>query len=204
MKRTLFIAILFVIVFNSAGFAYALGMMNYPSSFSDTTTIQAQQQEELEGKGLFDDLNNKLITCSQLKDADFEKIGEYFMGISIGDVSRHIATNEMMKRMMGEQGEEQAHTVMGKRMSNCETAQTFSQNTMMGFGGNYMMPYYYGNNWSTLWLVFLIGMIVLIIWTVYKLTRKGSETPTDILQKRYAKGEITKKQLDGMKKEMKE
>ena len=62
---------------------------------------QSQQQEEQVGKKLLEELNNKTVICSKLKDADFEKIGEYFMGQSIGDTSRHIAMNEMMKRMMG-------------------------------------------------------------------------------------------------------
>ena len=77
---------------------------------------------------------------------------------------------------------------------------------MMGSGmmGNY--PTYYGYNsfWNILWPIFLIGVIALIIWLIYKFTRKGkeSETPINILQKRYAKGEITKKQFENIKKEL--
>lgn len=47
------------------------------------------------------------------------------MGQSIGDTARHLAMNEMMKRMMGEQGEAQMHTVMGKRYSGCDPSVAF-------------------------------------------------------------------------------
>ena len=38
------------------------------------------------------------------------------MGQSIGDTARHITMNEMMKRMMGDKGEEQVHTAWGKEV----------------------------------------------------------------------------------------
>ncbi|MBI2578860.1 MAG: hypothetical protein HYW26_04060 [Candidatus Aenigmarchaeota archaeon] len=115
-------------------------MMSFSYSSPDNAAIQSQQQEEQEGKKFLDNLNNKIVVCPQLKNADFEKIGEYFMGQSIGDTSRHIAMNEMMKSMMGEQGEEQMHIAMGKRMSNCEPDAPMPQN-MMGsdmMSGNMM------------------------------------------------------------------
>ena len=81
-------------------------------------------------------------------------------------------------------------------------------NMMMGSGmmGNYPTYYGYNNFWNILWLVFLIGIIALIVWLIYKFTKRGeeSETPISILQKRYAKGKINKKQFDEMKKELKE
>ena len=80
--------------------AFAQGMMGFSGSSPDNAAIKSQQQEEQEGKKLLGDLSNKTVICSGLDDSDFEKIGEYFMGQSIGDVSRHIAMNEMMKRMM--------------------------------------------------------------------------------------------------------
>jgi len=118
----------FIFVFGFAllpNFTFAQGMMGFQNSSSDSATIQSQQQEEKEGKQFLDNLNNKTVACSQLKDADFEKIGEYFMGQSVGDTSRHIAMNEMMKSMMGEQGEEQMHIAWGKRGSGCDTSAEF-------------------------------------------------------------------------------
>src|SRR3989344_3299580 len=127
MKK-IFFTTTFIFVFGFVllpSFSFAQGMMGFPSSSSDNAAIQSQQQEEKEGKQFLDNLNNKTVVCSQLQDADFEKIGEYFMGQSIGDTSRHIAMNEMMKSMMGEQGEEQMHIAWGKRGSGCDTSAAF-------------------------------------------------------------------------------
>ncbi len=93
---------------------FAQGMMGFLNSSPDSTTIQSQQQEEKDGKNILDTITNKTVTCSQLDVPDFEKIGEYFMGQSIGDTSRHIAMNAMIKRMMGEQGEAQMHNDGGR------------------------------------------------------------------------------------------
>lgn len=126
MKKIIFgtIGVLGIFLFFSR-IVLAQGMMGFPNSSADSATIQKQQQEEQEGKNILDDLNNKTITCSGLKDSDFEKVGEYYMGQSIGDTSRHVAMNEMMKSMMGEQGEEQMHAAWGKRGSGCDTSAAF-------------------------------------------------------------------------------
>jgi len=136
MKKNIVIgvAILFMFLITSTYFIVsAQGMlalsvvegMGYFNSSSDNAAIQSQQQEELEGKKFLDGIKNKTVICSQLNDPDFEKIGEYFMGKSIGNTQRHIAMNEMMKRMMGEKGEEQAHKAMGKRLSGCNSTAAF-------------------------------------------------------------------------------
>ena len=73
--------LIFTIVAASVIGLFATGvnaqMMGFSNSSSNSATIQSQQQEEKEGKQFLDNLNNKTVTCSQLKDADFEKIGEY-------------------------------------------------------------------------------------------------------------------------------
>src|SRR3989344_4725094 len=192
MKKIFFITT-FIFVFGFAllpGFSFAQGMMGFPSSSSDNAAIQSQQQEEKEGKQFLDNLNNKTVVCSQLQDADFAKIGEYFMGQSIGDTPRHIAMNEMMKSMMGEQGEEQMHIVMGKRMSGCELNVPMSQNMMDGgmmgmmnmMGGGMMggqVPqtnmmgnwgyFGYWNFLNILYVILLIGLIVLVYLWIVKL-----------------------------------
>lgn len=127
MKKSLFITVgLFGASLLISGTVFAQGMMGYWNSPADNAAIRSQQQEEQEGNQLLDDLTNQTVTCSQLSDTDFEKIGEYFMGRSIGDTVRHIAMNEMIKRMRGEQGEEQIHAAMGKRLSGCDTPAPFS------------------------------------------------------------------------------
>jgi len=208
---------------------FAQGMIGFPSSSADSATIKSQQQEEQEGKQLLDNLNNKTVACSQLKDTDFEKIGEYFMGQSIGDVSRHITMNEMMKSMMGEQGEEQMHTAWGKRGSSCDTSATFpSQGTgfmpmmqmMMGrwsspFGSNQsnnsMMNFGFspigGFGWIFMilwWALIIAGIVALIRWLMSqsRSAHDHGRSPLEILKERYAKGEIDRKEFEDKKRDL--
>ena len=51
------------------------------------------------------------------------------------------------------------------------------------------------------WILLIIGVVWLIIWLTKSNTFVG-ETPMRILERRYAKGEITKKQFEDMKKEL--
>src|SRR3989339_2231440 len=178
MKK-IFFTTTFIFVFGFVllpSFSFAQGMMGFPSSSSDNAAIQSQQQEEKEGKQFLDNLNNKAVTCSELKDADFEKIGEYFMGQSIGDISRHIAMNEMMKSMMGEQGEEQMHIAWGKRGSGCDTSAAFPSQgegfmpMMQMMMGGWSSPF--GNNSTNNMMNFGFGpfggfgWIFMILWWV--------------------------------------
>ncbi len=149
------------------------------------------------------------ISCDKLTDEQFEAIGNYYM-----EQMHPGEAHEMMDQMMGGEGSDslkQVHIQMAKRLYCNEDVGGMMgggmMSMMMGSGmmGNY--PAYYGYNsfWNIFWQIFLIGVIALIIWLIYKLTkkRKESETPINILQKRYAKGEISKKQFDEMKKELK-
>lgn len=193
MKKIILAGILFLFAFMlliNQSTVSAQGMMGFLQSSSDDTAIRSQQAEEQEGKKFLDNLSNKTITCPQLTDTDFEKIGEYFMGQSISNTQRHISMNGMMKRMMGEKGEEQAHTAMGKRLSGCDASAAFppqdagflpmmgmlgmmgnnnqwggSGGGMMGFGNwNNMM----GNTWGIFggltWLFIIIFLILGIIY----------------------------------------
>ena len=206
MKKLLIIIILLLSLIVTPSVTFAQGMMGSPSSSADNAVIQSQRQEEQEGKRFLDDLNNKAITCSQLKDADFEKIGEYFMGQAVGDTSRHIAMNEMMKGMMGEQGEEQMHIAWGKRGNGCGTS---SQDTgfmpmmgmmqMMGGGGNPMMGYGGWNNmmggwggfgvlsWLSMllfWTLLILGVVALIRYLARSGQNRENKTPLDVLKER--------------------
>ena len=221
MKKLLLIIILLFILKITPSVIFAQGMMDFSGSSPDTAAIQSQQQEELTGKQFLDNLNNKTVTCSQLKDADFEKIGEYFMGQSIGNASRHIAMNEMMKSIMGEQGEEQMHINWGKRSSGCDTSTPFpSQKTglMMRGGGNPLMGYGSLNNmmggWNgfgilgwipmlLFWMLLILGVIALFRYLGGSTKGNGKEkSHLDIIRERYAKGEIDKKEFEEMKKDL--
>jgi len=230
MKKYLSLTIVILsLSFAFPAFSFAQGMMGFPSSSSNSAALQSQQQEEQEGKQFLDNLNNNTVTCSQLKDADFEKIGEYFMGQSIGDTSRHIAMNEMMKSMMGEQGEEQMHIAWGKRGSGCDTFAAFpsqgesfmpmmqmmmggwssplgsnqSNNSMMNFG---FTPFGgFGWIFMVLWWVLIIaGIVALIKWFTNQSrgNHDHEKSPLEILKERYAKGEIDRKEFEDKKKDL--
>ena len=149
------------------------------------------------------------ISCDKLTDEQLESIGDYYM-----EQMHPGEAHEIMDNMMGGEGSEslkQVHINMAKRLYCNEDVGGMMgggmMNIMMGSGGimgNYPAYYGYNNFWNVLRMVFLIGAIALIVWLIYKFTKKGkeSETPINILQKRYAKGEINKKQIDEMKKEL--
>lgn len=95
------------------------------------------------------------------------------MGEMVG--KSHDSMNQMMIGMMGEEGEEQAHMVMGKRMSGCDT------NVAGGGGKNMMGNWGYGNmmgwgSWGTIgsifWVIILIDLILLGIWLWKQIQKK--------------------------------
>ena len=148
------------------------------------------------------------ISCDKLTDEQLESIGDYYM-----EQMHPGEAHELMDQMMGGEGSNglrQVHIQMAKRLYCNEDVGGMMGDmmNMMGSGmmGNYPTYYGYNNFWNILYLVFLIGVIALIVWLIYKFTKRGkeSETPISILQKRYAKGKINKKQFDEMKKELKE
>jgi hypothetical protein len=109
-------------------------------------------REEVEGKEIWQKLQADDLKCSELSDSDFGSLGEYFMGQMTGD--SHVAMSNMMIQMMGEEGEEQVHISMGKRLSNCDSYAPIPQGAytsglfpMMGgiMGGGGMM----GGTWSS-------------------------------------------------------
>lgn len=186
------------------------------------------QSEIEEGKKLVE----SKVNCDKLSDEQLETIGEYYME-QMHPGEAHEAMHEMMGMEEGTEYHQQVHVNMARMMYCGEGGMMGSggmmgmmqgmmgDGNMMGSGGmmnmmgtnmmgsgmmgNYPTYYGYNNFWNILWLIFLIVIIVLIIWLIYNFTKKGkeSETPINILQKRYAKGEINKKQFDEMKKELK-
>ena len=85
---------------------------------------------------------------------------------------------------------------------------TFGQYGRGGWNMWHMMDYGFGGLF--MWIVFVV-LIVLAIYFVVQVSKvRGpspppgppSETPLDILKKRYARGEITKDQFDNMKKDL--
>ncbi|KKT92491.1 MAG: Membrane protein-like protein [Parcubacteria group bacterium GW2011_GWA2_45_14] len=189
-------------------------------------------REEVEGKALWQKLQNKEINCDALSDDNFGALGEYFMGQMMGD--SHAAMNQMMIRMMGEEGEEQMHVVMGKRLSGCDPAAAYPNSgtgfmpmmNMMfllrqGFGGqvgggfNMMnwgsgvpiggwgMPGLGGVFMLLWWVLIVAGIVLLVKWLMNQGRGQASTTTAlDILKARYARGEIDKKEFEEKKKDI--
>src|SRR3989338_2731981 len=163
------------------------------SGFVAVSPVSAQMdnhtaREEAEGEIVWQKLQSKEVACADLSDEDFGALGEYYMGQMLGD--SHEAMNEMMIRMHGEEGEEQIHVVMGKRLSGCDTSASVPgisggwmpmMNMMWGgwsspFGNNLtnnnMMNFGFGSFGSFGW-IFMILWWVLIIWAIIAVIRGG-------------------------------
>lgn len=200
--------------------SFAQGMMWYPAS-SSTPGTQVLSPEESEGQALWTRFQQKQISCSNLSSDNLEKLGEYFMGQSLG--VNHEAMNSAMQRMMGQQGEEQMHIIIGQQGTGCSSGTVSASNNsvfnpgyyfpMMGMMGGYngYSNYY---TWPNLgvgsifmmifWLIFLVVLIVLIIRWVSGARQRGrsSSSALEILKERYAKGEIKKDEFEAKKKDL--
>src|SRR3989338_8050231 len=174
------------------------------------------QQEISEAKGLID----SKADCKSLSDSQLEIIGEYYME-QMHPGESHELMHKMMGLKEGSEVEEQFHINMAKALY-CGETNAFGSGGMMGGGmmgmmmggnmgygmmGNNPFGYDYGywSFWNIVWSLFWIGLIILVIWLIYKFIIKSEglhETPIVILKKRYAKGEINKKQFEEMKKDV--
>jgi len=150
-------------------------------------------REEAEGREIWQQLQDKQLTCDTLSDEQYAALGEYFMGQMMGD--SHAAMNQMMIQMMGEEEEEQMHVVMGKRLSGCDNSASYPfsgagfipmMNMMIPlrqgfggqvgggfnmmnwgsttpFGGGWGMPFFGGGLFMLLWWVLIIVGIVVLV-----------------------------------------
>ncbi|MBI2640205.1 MAG: SHOCT domain-containing protein [Candidatus Sungbacteria bacterium] len=126
--------ILAIVIATAAGlFVQSAGAQMMGARLSDgqgfsTTSVDWNEvvehtaREEQEGKELWNKLSAKEVDCADLNDEQFGVLGEYFMGVMMG--GSHAAMNAMMIQTHGEEGEEQIHAVMGKRLSGCDTSAT--------------------------------------------------------------------------------
>lgn len=221
-KSVLIVTVLILTLFTSNSRTFAQGMMG---SFYQSSTSSSTTEDEAKGKQVWEGLQSKQLDCKNLTDADFDVLGDYYMGQMMGN--SHEAMNSMMFQMMGDAGEKQMHIVMGKRLSGCDTkAAVPSQGTgffpMMGMlgmmgggcnspwgGGGRSMMGWAGSGltwiWMLLWWVLVVLAVVAVVkWLFGKQSnnRQGSNNPLDILKERYAKGEISKDQFEQMKKDI--
>ena len=176
-----------------------------------------------EGKKLVD----SGISCDKLTDKQLETIGEYFME-QMHPGNQHEAMHEMMGIEEGTEYHEQFHANIARMMYCGESGNMMGSGMMnggmMGSGGmmgmmpmmmnmmgggmmgNYPASYDYSNYgyWNIFWILLFAAVIFLIVLIIHRfgIKKTASETPLNILRKRFAKGEITKEEFEDMKKEL--
>ena len=228
MKKLIFTILAAVIVGSFADVANAQMMGGFSNSSADwDAVVEHTLREEQEGKEVWDKLQAKELTCENLSDEQFGVLGEYFMWQMAGD--SHAAMNAMMIQTHGEEGEEQIHIIMGKRLSGCDTSAAFSSggsrwmpmmnmmwggwsspfsndnstNNMMNFG---FSPFG-GFGWIFMilwWVLIIAGIVALIKWLTSQSrgTYNREKSALEVLKERYAKGEIDKKEFEEKKKDL--
>ena len=144
------------------------------------------------------------VPCGELSEDQLEAMGDYYM-----EQMHPGEAHEVMDEMMGGEGSEalrEMHTRMA-RSFYCGESDAMSpgmMNMMMGRGmmndGGYGMmgstPFgWYGGFGLVFMLVFWGLVIWLAVWITMKITKtyQKSESALEILKKRFARGEITKK-----------
>lgn len=80
-----------------------------------------QEQEVARGKTLYEKVRTKETSCADVRDVDFELMGEYFMNQGM-TMAEHDMMNERLEAMMGHEGEEMVHVNIGRHGSNCDMA----------------------------------------------------------------------------------
>ena len=153
--------------------------------------------------------------CADVSSADFEAVGERVMERMVGSRAAHESIDDAMNRMMGRAATRQMHISMGRRFAACEGGGAYAgMMSMMGSGpGPYagalgpgaMMGDLYGEryrdergdgDWGTAAIVMtaLMGVLILIVavalWRQLPRQRHGRDGAVEILDRRYAAGEI--------------
>ena len=189
MKKLIFAIFATIVIGSFAANVNAQMMGGFSNAAVDwNEVVEHTAREEREGKELWNKLQTKEVACENLDDEQFGVLGEYFMGQMAGD--SHAAMNAMMIQAHGEDGEEQIHIVMGKRLSGCNTSAAFPAisggwipmiNMMWGgwsspFGSNNltdnnMMNFGFGPfggfGWIFMilwWVLIILGLVALIKW----------------------------------------
>ena len=168
------------------------------------------QEEIAEAKTLV----NSKVDCKDMSDSQLEIIGEYYME-QMHPTESHELMHKMMGLKEGSSQEEKFHISMAQRLycneGNVGYGMMGSGGMMNMMGAGMMGVYPYGHGlgsygpWNALGTLFWMGIAVFICWLIYKFAIKGkqnSDTPLSILRKRFAKGELTKKEFGMMKKDL--
>ncbi len=170
------------------------------------------------------------VSCDTLTDEQLELIGEYYME-QMHPGEEHESMDKMMGGegseslrsmhiQMGKSmycGEGMMHggmMMMGRGMMDYEGMMSNKDYSYKNYGGwtnmmgRNMWPFsVFGTGFGFIFMILFWGLVIwLIVWIITQLTKtkkaEKTESATEILKKRYAKGEISKKQFEDMKKEL--
>lgn len=121
--------------------------------------VLANGEEVKRGEEIWQKLSADQSKCENLIDGEFENLGEFFMERMVGSPDSHEIMDKQMAQMMGEEGLEQMHTVMGKRMSGCQTDAVVTGAGMMGMMGSAFAPWSFGGTKGGGWNMMGPGMM---------------------------------------------
>ena len=82
--------------------AQMMGSYQGQTSLSQSD-IQNEQNEQDAGQAIYQKLQNDQITCKQLTEDNFDKLGDYFMWRSLGSTQAHAAMDKRITKMMRDQ-----------------------------------------------------------------------------------------------------
>lgn len=99
---------------------------------TNPTHVLASEEEVKEGQEIWQKVSTDQLKCENLTDRQFESLGEFFMEQMVGSSSSHETMDKQVEQMMGKEGLEKMHIVMGKRMSGCQSGVSMGGG-MMGF-----------------------------------------------------------------------
>lgn len=165
----------------------------------------ATPQEEQQGSRLLQELESGKLECSDASTSDFELVGEYAMGRMFDSPAQHEAMDQMMRRMMGDRSEESAHEAMGRRFSGCGGGQmpagfgrmmgAVNAMGMMGGYGYYSSADENDDDFDGLSAAAMVGTMAVLIGSIILalllLARRRPNGPLEILERRYASGELS-------------
>lgn len=175
--------------------------------------------EQREGQQILRSVDGGDRRCSDLSNADFERVGEYVMGRMAGSTRAHEQMNQLMANMMGGRGTEQMHEFMGRRFTGCGGSRTpggfgsmmgsmgMMGGAMMGGGSGAQSGYgsmmgrassgdedddWDGGPAAIVMIVLMAALLAVVTALLLRGSRRRgtARSPLDILDDRYARGEI--------------
>lgn len=201
MKKMLVVVSIFIFTF-----AIAIGVKADGMQLKSVDTIMAEIRLE---QGV---QNNKNIDVSKVTQVEMEELGDSVMEEFIGNSAQH----DLIDNRLGGDGSANLTAVHTRIGYDYLMGYPISRMSFMG-GGGMMGGNYYGPQAASQgdigWGGIFVGLIVLILaiggitYLIIAMTRPHGKIPSDpmfeIAKQRYANGEITKEEFEGMKERLK-